>query len=209
LRRYGQKHGQNSRNHWWLFFTLTGIHSGRARKSNEPTSPRSISSPRRSERAFASEPLRSANLRSSNRTIIESAIDESPMRESADGNLRDEVPWIKISAEGGIRYQGCCPVLLSPPSVELSSVFVRIALPRVVACCRVCYSHALSHVMCVRRVCLRVVTHCLHAIALPTRYRVHVRVPFTRCLRIIDVSFARSCHASGSCVARRLRVIIN
>jgi hypothetical protein len=28
----------------------------------------------------------------------------------------------------------------------------------------------------------------------------HVRVPFTRCLRGIDISFARSCHVSGSYV---------
>jgi hypothetical protein len=49
----------------------------------------------------------------------------------------------------------------------------------------------------------------LHAIALPARYRVHVRVPFTRCLRVVDISFARSCHASGSCVARRRFVIMN
>jgi hypothetical protein len=33
------------------------------------------------------------------------------------------------------------------------------------------------------------------------RYRVYVRVPFTRCLRVVDISFAHSCHASGSCVA--------
>jgi hypothetical protein len=49
----------------------------------------------------------------------------------------------------------------------------------------------------------------LRAIALPARYRVDVRVPFTRCLRVVDISFARSCHASGSCVARHRRVIIN
>jgi hypothetical protein len=49
----------------------------------------------------------------------------------------------------------------------------------------------------------------LRAIALPARYRVHVRVSFTRCLRVVDISFARSCHASSSCVSRRRRVIIN
>jgi hypothetical protein len=74
--------------------------------------------------------------------------------------------------------------------------------------CRVPFAHVVAcHVRTSRVLARRHAS--LRAIALPAQYRVHVRVPFTRCLRVVDISFARSCHASGSCVARCQRVIIN